>query len=218
MHLRVNLLLHVVILVADLDADRSLTVFRIHLFSYAFDETLAVLEFLAVVVTDDIRQSGLFCLCLHAREVIETLIAFRRLRRLVGRHHTDKFRCQQTGVQHLSLGISRVNAHALDGNLGRRGVEVLVLQFAHVATIHRVGPFASEFLYVEMVGTHANLLIGIERHTYLTVLDVLVGFQKYHGLHNLGYTSLVVGTQQGVSVRHNQVLARMLQQFGELTW
>ena len=79
-------------------------------------------------------------------------------------------------------------------NLGTGGIEVLKLQFSDITTIHRIRPFASELLHVEVMGTHTNLFIGIEGDTDLTVLDVLMFLQVHHCLHNLGNASLVVST------------------------
>ena len=66
-----------------------------------------------------------------------------------------------------------------------------------------------------MVGTHTNLLVGVEGNADISVTDVLMVTQIAHGLYNLCDTGLVVGTQQGVSVSHNQVLASVVQQFRE---
>lgn len=54
MHLRVNLLLHVVVLVVDIDSDSPFAIFLVQLISNFLDENLAVLKFLPVMVADDI--------------------------------------------------------------------------------------------------------------------------------------------------------------------
>ena len=74
-HIRVYLLLHVVILVAYGDFYRSLAVFLVHLLCNRCDETLALLEFLAVVVADDIREFSVFDIALDAKQMIESLVA-----------------------------------------------------------------------------------------------------------------------------------------------
>ena len=54
MHVRINLLLHVIVLVVDSYVNSTLAVFLVHLLCYGSDEALAVFEYLTVVVTDDI--------------------------------------------------------------------------------------------------------------------------------------------------------------------
>ena len=144
--------------------------------------------------------------------MVETLIAFRRLRTLILWKHCYKLGCQNTGVQHLVLGVAGVNANALDGNFGRGSVEVLKLQLTHVAAVHRVGPLAAETLYVEVVGTHPDFLVRVEGHADFAVLYFLVFLQIDHRLNYLGNARLVVGTQQCCAIGHNQVFTYMTQQ------
>ena len=68
------------------------------------------------------------------------------------------------------------------------------------------------------MSAHANLLIGIEGHTDLSVFYLLMVAQEAHGLHDFGYASLVVCTKQGVSVSDDKVFTDVFQQLGELLW
>ena len=94
-------------------------------------------------------------------------------------------------------------------------VEVLKLQLAQVTAIHGVGPLASEFLYVEVVCTHTNLLVGVKSYAYVSVTYLFVIAQIAHRLYYLSYAGLVVGAKQRCSVGHNQVFACVLQQLRE---
>ena len=215
-HLGINLLLHVIVLVVDIGCECAFTIFLVHLLDKGQHQTFALLELRAVVVADDIRQFGLFATTLHTRQVIEALIALGGLWTLVGRQQSHEFGSQQRCVHHLTLGIAWVYAHALDGDLCRGSVEVLELQLTHVATIHRVGPLAAKLLYIEVVGTHAYLLVGVEGYTYLSVLHFRMLLQPHHCLYNLCDAGLVVSTQQGGAVCDNEVLTHMSQQLREL--
>ena len=64
--------------------------------------------------------------------------------------------------------------------------------------------------------SHANLLIRIEVHTYLAVLDFRVCLQIGHGRHDFSYASLVVCPQEGIAVRDDDVLADVVLQLGKL--
>ena len=213
---RVYLLLHVVVLVTDFSHDGAFAISGVHLFGTAQDEVLAVFEAVAVVVADDVAEPCLLNVRLDAEQVVETLIALRLLRRLVLRQHLGKLGGQRIGVHHFTLGIARVYADAAYDDLGRSGVEVLELQFAHVATVHRVGPVAAEALDVEVVGAATYFLVGVEGDANLSVLDFLVLLQVDHCLHDFSDTCLVVGSEQRVTIRHDEVFADVLQQFRKL--
>ena len=61
-----------------------------------------------------------------------------------------------------------------------------------------------------MVRTHADFLVGVERHTNLTVFNLLVFLQIHHSLHDFSDAGLVVGTQQCRAVGHDEVLTNVL--------
>ena len=65
------------------------------------------------------------------------------------------------------------------------------------------------------MGAKANLLVGVEAHAHTSVFDFGVIDKVVHGLYNLGYAGLVVGTEQGVAVGYDDVLSYMVEQFGE---
>ena len=177
---------------------------------------LATLEAVAVVVANDIGEHRFLDIALERNEVIEPFVAFGMLGRLPAGQHDGILVGDTYRVDHLVLGIARVYVAALEGNAGYGGVEVLILQLANLATVHRVGPFGTESLHVELVSPLANLLVGVEGHPYLAVLDFGVGQQVLHGRYNLGHTGLVVGTEQCLAIGHNQVLPYVVQQFGKL--
>ena len=60
--------------------------------------------------------------------------------------------------------------------------------------------------------THTNLLIGIKGYVDITVFNFFMVAQIAHRLHNLSNAGFVVGTQQGVTVCHNQIFTDMVQQ------
>ena len=85
-----------------------------------------------------------------------------------------------------------------------------------MAAIHRIGPVATEFLYVKLMGAQANLLVGIEAHTDLAVLDFRVFLQIGHGRDYLCDACLVVGAEKRGAVGNDQVLAKIVEKFGEI--
>ena len=104
----------------------------------------------------------------------------------------------------------------LDGHLGRGGVEVLVLQLADRAAVHGVGEIAAELGDVELVGAQADLLVGVEADAHLAVLDLGMSLQVGHRGDDLGDAGLVVGAEKRRAVGHDQVVAQIVHQLGEV--
>ena len=216
MHLRVDLLLHVVVLVLDVGLNGVVAVFLLHLGHTFLDEVLAVFKAIAVVVADDVGEGRLFDVALYAQQVVESLVAFGLLGCLAGGQHLRELHSQTVGIHHLAFRIARMDTHALATDFCRCGIEILELQLSKVASIDGVSPVASELLHIEVVGSHANLLIGVERHANLSVLNLLVVAQEADGLHDFGNACLVVGSEQRGAIGDDEVLAYVLEQFGEL--
>ena len=103
----------------------------------------------------------------------------------------------------------------LDGNLGTGRVEVFILQFAHFAPIHRIGPVTAEFLHIKQMGAQPDFLIRIEGDPYFSVFNLGMGLQIGHCLHDFRNAGLVIGSQQRVAVGHNQILAHMVVELGK---
>ena len=146
------------------------------------------------MVADDVAQLGVLHIGLHARQVVEALIALGLLWCLFCRQHCRKLGRQTAGVHHLSLGIARMHAYTFYIYLSAGGVEVLKLQFAHVAAVHRVGPVTTELLHIKVMGTHADLLVRIEGDADVAMLHFRVVSQPAHCLDDFCNARLVVST------------------------
>ena len=168
------------------------------------------------MVADDVGQGGVLHTALHANQVVETFVLNGVLGGLALGKESGKFGGHACGVNHLVLGIAGVHADTRDFYAGRGSVEVFKLQFAQFAAVHRVGPFATETLHIEFVRAQADFLVGIEGHADAAVLDFGMLLEIGHGLYDFGDARLVVGTQQGVAVGHDDVLAHVVEQFGKL--
>ena len=65
------------------------------------------------------------------------------------------------------------------------------------------------------MGTQANLLVGVEGDAHLAVLDFGMLAQVHHRCDDFGNACLVVSAEQGGAVGDDQVLAYVVEQFGE---
>ena len=214
-HVRINLLLHVIVLVVDNRLYGSVAIFLVHLVHAVLDEILAAFKLVAVVISDDVAEFCLLAAALDADEVVETLVAFSLLRSLVLRNHILEFHSQSACIHHLSLGIACMNAHALDDDFSSGSIEVLVFQVAQVAAIYGVSPVAAKLLYVEMMCTHTDFFVRIETYADVAVLDFVVVAQIAHSLYDFSDARLVVGTQQGSTVCHDDILSLVSLQLWE---
>ena len=147
--------------------------------------------------------------------MIESLIALCSLRDVSGRYHAIELACYASCINHLALCITSVHADAVNGNLSRCSIEVLILQIAYIATIHGVCPLTAELLHIEMVSTLANLLVRVEAYSDLSMLYLLMVAEVAHRLHYLGNAGLVVSTEQCSAIGNYEVLTLVFQKFRE---
>lgn len=66
------------------------------------------------------------------------------------------------------------------------------------------------------MGTKADFFVGIEADTYLAMFYFRMLLQVGYGRNDFGNTSLVISSQQSLSVGHEQILALMVKQLREL--
>ena len=150
-------------------------------------------------------------------EVVEALVALRVGGGLSGRQEGDKLVADEQGVLHLVLGRARMDVDAVDDHLGPGGVEVLILQLAQLAAVHRVGHRRAEALDVEAVGARAHLLVGGKAYRDAAVGDLRMSGEVFHGRDDLRHARLVVRPQQGGAVGDDQILPHVLLQALKLT-
>ena len=104
---------------------------------------------------------------------------------------------------------------SLDGDPGRSGVEVLVLEFSDLSAVHRVGEVGSEPSDVELHHAAAYLFVRRESDPDFPVLEFRVLHDVLDGVHYLCDPGLVVSSEEGGPVGGDQVLSHVVEQFGE---
>src|SRR5690606_20488032 len=107
------------------------------------------------------------------------------------------------GIDHFILGRAGMNIPALNPNIGRGSVKVLILQLSQGTAVQGVGKGCIELLYIEEVGPPANLFIGGEGNLNLPMFYLGVGKEVLHGGDDFSNARLVVGAQEGGSVGGN---------------
>ena len=98
-HLRINLLLHVIVLILQLSNDSTFTIGLVHLFCTFQNEALTIFKAFAIVIADDITQFGQFYVTLDTQQMIESLITLCGLWTFVGRQQLCKLRRQHIGAR-----------------------------------------------------------------------------------------------------------------------
>ena len=120
------------------------------------------------------------------------------------------------GVLHLALRIARVHVPALDVDLGRCGIEVLELQFADLAAVHRIGVVRAEAGDIELHDAATDLLVGGEADLDGPMLEFGMGHDVLDRVHDLRHAALVVGAEERCAVGRDQCLAHVVEHFREL--
>ena len=171
---------------------------------------LLELQLAGVVVAEDVAQLCLGDVAVHLAQMVEALIALGRLRAGHGGQSHVELHCHVGGVDHSVLGAAGVDGEAVDGDSGRCGVEVLVLDAAHVG----IGEVCAEARDVEERSALADLLIGGKGDAELAVRQLL--FDKgLGGGQDLSDAGFIVSAQQGGAVGGDEGLALQLLQEGE---
>ena len=95
-------------------------------------------------------------------------------------------------------------------------VEVLELQFADLAAVHRVRVVRAEAGDVELHDAAADLLVGGEPDLDGPMLEFGMGHDVLHRVHDLRHAGLVVGAEERRAVGRDERLAHIMEHFREL--
>src|SRR5699024_8465261 len=176
---------------------------------------LFVFQLGGVVVPQDIAQLGLGDVAGHLAKVVEAFPALGGL----GAGHVGQGQVELHGhvggVDHGVFGAAGVDRQPPHRDGGRGGVEVFVLDAAHVPAVYGVGKGSPEALQIEQAGPLADLFVGGKGDAQLAVGRAGL-LQGLDGGHDLGHAGLVVGPQQGGAVGGDQGLALHAGQEGEV--
>ena len=118
------------------------------------------------------------------------------------------------GVDELARREAGVDLDAVDRHDHLGAGERLVLQLAHGRAVQRVGATRPETLDVEARGALADLLVRRETDAQGRAGQLGVRGQVGHRGHDLGDAGLVVGAQQRVAARGDDVMALLARQLG----
>ena len=209
-------LTHIEVLVLQSEFQNTLAILLLQQIDARPHKYLLLLELLAVVVTNDIRNLGILNRAVEAYAVVESLIACCVLGALNRGNKRIQIARNLNGVNHLVLGISGVYVTALNLDCCRRSIEVLILQLALGATIHCVSEVSTKCRHVEIIHATTNLLVGCEADANLAVCNLGVRNQILRSGHNLGTARLVVSTQKGSAIGVDKRVANKVLQLGEV--
>ena len=140
----------------------------------------------------------------------ESLITGSELRSLLYREHTVEFHGNDYCIYHFILGVTRMHIPSLNMYFCTCSIEVLILQFPYLATIHCIGIFCTEFLHIKLVNSTPYLLVGSKANLNFTVLELRMLHNILHCTHDLGNTGLVICAKKGCSICGNEGLSNIL--------
>ena len=211
---RLDLLDHVAVAVLDLHFHGAVAVLAVQVVGNVQKVVLLELELACVVVTQDVAELGLGHIAVHLAQVIEALTALGGLRAGHDGQGLVELHGHVGGVDHRVLRGAGVDREAVDRDGGAGGVEVLVLDAAHIAAIDGIGKVGPKAGDVEQGSALADLLIGGKGDAELAV-GAALGNEGLGGGQDLRHTGLVVGTQQRGAVGGDEGLALQVFQEGE---
>ena len=158
------------------------------------------------MVAQDVAQLCGGDVAVHLAQVVEALTPLGGLGTCHHRQGAVELHGNVGSVDHGVLGRAGVHREAVDGHSGSSSVEVLVLDVAGIAAVHRVGKVCAKAGDIEQVGTLADLLVRGKADAQLAMGAALAD-DGLHSGHDLSHTGLIVCTQQGGAVGGDQGLA-----------
>ena len=200
--------LHVVVAVLHLRRELRLGVriLFVQLIRDCEEGLLHALKLLTVVLADDVAELRGTLIALHLAEVEEALKAL-GVRRRAGRQEGLELHAEHDGAYHLILCGARVHVHALDVQGSGSRVEVLVLNAADLAAVHRVRDFCAESLDIKEHCALADFLVRCETDQKLAVAMLRICLKVLDQSHNLRNACLIVRTEKGAAVRDQEIVS-----------
>jgi hypothetical protein len=132
----------------------------------------------------------------------------------VGRERGDNLRRQAQRIDQLPLGPPRMHLHAAHGQDHLERAERLVLELAQIRAVEGVGAARAEARDVEQRRALADLLVRSESDPERRPRQLGMGGEIGHCGHDLRHSRLVVGPEQGVAARRDDVMAGLAGQLG----
>jgi hypothetical protein len=123
-------------------------------------------------------------------------------------------RPEVVGVDQLPGCPSGVDVDAVHRHLHSAGAERLVLELAGLRAVQGVGAERPEPIEVEQCGPLADLLVGREGDPEHRPRQLRVRGQVRHCGHDLRHAGLVVGAEQRVTARGDDVVAHLAGEHG----
>ena len=158
------------------------------------------------MVPDNVLRGGLLHVSMDAVQMEKPLPALGVHGILKDRQKRVKLLGDQNGVDHFALGGAGMYIAPTDSQFCPRCVEGLVLQLAEFPAVHRVGKVRAEDGQIKEVSARSDLLIGRKSDSDPAVRNFGVCEKVLRHRHDLGDTCLVVRSEQGRAVRHDEVL------------
>ena len=187
--------------------DGSLPVPLIHDFRDMFQRFLTCLENGRAVIAYNVIEHRVVHVSFHVRQMEEALVSFRIAGRLSRRQHGIDLHAHESGINHGISGISRMNTDTADFKLCTGGVKIFINDFRLDAPVHGISEIRAELLKIQIPGTAADFFIRCKGNADFSVRTGILSpplQERLRCRHDLRDASLIVGAEQGVSVRSDQ--------------
>ena len=153
----------------------------------------------SIVIPDNILKFSPGNISFHGAQMEKSLIVRCVPWCIRRREHGIKLHGNKGSVDHGIFGRTGMDINTLEGYFCAAGIEVFILDLAFCITVQSIGVICTEFFYIEVSRSHADLFIWRKCNTersvrYFFRKDML---QRCKDLRNAG---LVVSTQDCGSV------------------
>ena len=204
--------LHVAVAVTNGDLHRAIAVPLVQEVRNVLSLFLPLGEAIRIVITDDVVELCQLLRAFHAAQVEESFISFRVSRGFRRRQEAVPLHGHKAGVLHLILGRAGMNVHAVNRHFHGSRIEVLILQFADFAAIHRVAILCAEGSNIKEISAPANLFIRREGNANRAMLRRILTAEQFRKGHDFRHACLVIAAQHAVAAGDNQFVALQILQ------
>ena len=125
----------------------------------------------------------------------ESLVSGSVLRTLVHRKEGIEFHSDEDRVQHLTLGVARMDVAALNLYSCSGCIEVLVFEFTDCSSVHCICILGSEFRNIKLNYTSSDFLVRSEADLDFSVLELRMIDNILYCIHDFCNAGLVVSSE-----------------------
>ena len=209
---------HIGIGVTDGDRHDTASPFFVQLPANFFHFPFLGSKFFSVMLAQKVLHFAVLAAAFDGRQMVKPFIPFSINRLLFFRQQGLELTTHSGRIDHLILGTSRMDAHALDGDSCRSRVEVFIFQFTQGSAVNSISNLGTKFFKIEELRTFPDFLIRRKTNADLSVFRSIRTKQTLRKGHDFSHTGFIISPQKCRSICHNEPFSLDFIETGKSAW